>query len=419
MSIVALENSRILLIIGGGIAAYKSLELIRALRKRGAKVQAIMTDAAKQFVTPLSVAALTEQKIYDDLFSLTDETEMGHIELSRNADLIVVAPATANILAHAAHGLADDLATTALLATDKVTLFAPAMNLRMWLHPATRRNVAALRADGALFVGPDEGEMACGEFGPGRMSEPAAILSAIEAALSAPTTLDLPTGESSAALRALAGRHVVVTSGPTHEPVDPVRFIGNRSSGRQGHAIAQAALGAGARVTLIKGPVSLPDPPGIDVVGVETAAQMRAAVLKAMPADIFIAAAAVADWRPEKANPQKLKKNSQTTTTLSLVKNPDILAEIGNRRIGRPAIVVGFAAETDDLLKNARKKLLEKGCDLIIANEISTGTGIFGGAENQVTFVEAKKSRPMARMKKQEVAQRIIDRVIDLMEKSK
>ena len=419
MSIVALENSRILLIIGGGIAAYKSLELIRALRKRGAKVQAIMTDAAKQFVTPLSVAALTEQKIYDDLFSLTDETEMGHIELSRNADLIVVAPATANILAHAAHGLADDLATTALLATDKVTLFAPAMNLRMWLHPATRRNVAALRADGALFVGPDEGEMACGEFGPGRMSEPAAILSAIEAALSAPTTLDLPKGESSAALRALAGRHVVVTSGPTHEPVDPVRFIGNRSSGRQGHAIAQAALGAGARVTLIKGPVSLPDPPGIDVVGVETAAQMRAAVLKAMPADIFIAAAAVADWRPEKANPQKLKKNSQTTTTLSLVKNPDILAEIGNRRIGRPAIVVGFAAETDDLLKNARKKLLEKGCDLIIANEISTGTGIFGGAENQVTFVEAKKSRPMARMKKQEVAQRIIDRVIDLMEKSK
>ena len=419
MSIVALENSRILLIIGGGIAAYKSLELIRALRKRGAKVQAIMTDAAKQFVTPLSVAALTEQKIYDDLFSLTDETEMGHIELSRNADLIVVAPATANILAHAAHGLADDLATTALLATDKVTLFAPAMNLRMWLHPATRRNVAALRADGALFVGPDEGEMACGEFGPGRMSEPAAILSAIEAALSAPTTLDLPKGDSSAALRALAGRHVVVTSGPTHEPVDPVRFIGNRSSGRQGHAIAQAALGAGARVTLIKGPVSLPDPPGIDVVGVETAAQMRAAVLKAMPADIFIAAAAVADWRPEKANPQKLKKNSQTTTTLSLVKNPDILAEIGNRRIGRPAIVVGFAAETDDLLKNARKKLLEKGCDLIIANEISTGTGIFGGAENQVTFVEAKKSRPMARMKKQEVAQRIIDRVIDLMEKSK
>ncbi len=413
MSGKELSNAKILLIISGGVAAYKSLELIRALRTRGAAVQTIMTNGAKKFITPLSVAALSGGKVYDDLFSLTDESEMGHIELSRVADLIVVAPATANILAEAAQGLAADLATTALLATDKLTLFAPAMNLRMWLHGATQRNVATLRSDGALFVGPDDGEMACGEYGPGRMAEPTAIIAAIEDALQQATSIALP-GQA-AAPGPLSGKHVIVTSGPTHEPIDPVRYIGNRSSGLQGHAIVQAALGAGARVTLISGPVALADPKGAEVIHVETAIEMRDAVIKALPAEIFIAAAAVADWRVDSISKQKLKKNSQPAHNLSLVENPDILAEIGNSRTHRPLVVAGFAAETQNLLTNARHKLRNKGCDLIIANDVSSAENIFGAQDNRVVLITAAGEDALPRQTKRDVAKRIIDRITELM----
>ena len=309
MSSLAISASRILLIIGGGIAAYKSLELIRRLRERGAEVRVVMTAAAQQFVSPLSAASLSGAAVRDDLFSLDDEAEMGHIELSRAADLIVVAPATADLLARMAQGVANDLASTTLLATDKRVLAAPAMNVRMWLHPATRRNVAALRGDGVAFVGPDDGEMACGEFGPGRMAEPLAIVAAIERELLRPTVIPLPAG--SRPRGPLTGRHVVVTAGPTYEPIDPVRFIGNRSSGQQGFALAEAAVAAGARVTLISGPVTLPDPPGASVVRVETARQMLEAARAALPADVFMSAAAVADWRVEAVSDQKLKKGAR------------------------------------------------------------------------------------------------------------
>ncbi len=322
------SGARILLIVGGGIAAYKSLELIRRLRERGAIVRVVMTEAAKQFVTPLSAAALSGHAVRFDQFSLIDEAEMGHIELSREADLVVVAPATANLLARMAHGLANDLASTTLLATDKRVLAAPAMNVRMWLHPATRRNVAALSGDGVAFVGPEDGEMACGEFGPGRMAEPLAIVAAIESALEQPTAIPLPPGVGARRDGALAGKRVVVTSGPTYEPIDPVRFLGNRSSGLQGHAIAQAAHGAGANVTLISGPVGLSDPPGVEVVHVETAREMHAAALAALPADVFVAAAAVADWRVGAVGAHKLKKSAGGAPVLSLVENPDILADI-------------------------------------------------------------------------------------------
>ena len=413
---LSISSARILLVIGGGIAAYKSLELIRRLKDRGATVQPVMTAAAREFVTPLSVATLAGQGARLDLFSLTEEALIGHIELSRAADLVVVAPATANLLARMSGGLADDLATTLLLATDKRVLVAPAMNVRMWLHPATQRNVARLRSDGVLFVGPDEGSMACGEFGPGRMAEPAAIVNAIEAALSPSGAEPKPDPAPSQPLR---GRHVVVTSGPTYEPIDPVRFLGNRSSGRQGHAIAQAALGAGATVTLIAGPVALPDPPGVTTLHVESAIEMKAAVEGALPADAFIAAAAVADWRVDRAEEQKIKKGDDGAPSLRLVENPDILAEISRRRTLRPSVVIGFAAETENLIENARAKLKRKGCDIIVANDVGSGTSTFGGETNEVCLVSANGAESWPSMSKTEVAARIVLRLAEALAKTR
>jgi phosphopantothenoylcysteine decarboxylase/phosphopantothenate--cysteine ligase len=411
MSSTPLSRARILLIISGGIAAYKSLELIRRLKDRGARVQVVMTSAARQFVTPLSAATLSGQAVRDDLFSLTDEAAIGHIELSRAADLIVVAPASANILARMANGLADDMATTVLLATDKRVLAAPAMNVRMWLHPATRRNLERLKNDGVLIVGPDSGPMACGEFGPGRMAEPPAIVEAIEAALAAeaassPSLQGRPSDSGS-----LGGRHVIVTSGPTYEPIDPVRFLGNRSSGRQGHAIAQAAVGAGARVTLVTGPVGLSDPTGAEVVHVGSARDMREAVEAALPADAFIAAAAVADWRAENVARQKIKKNAKESPTLTLVENPDILAEVAKKTIMRPVVVIGFAAETENITANAMAKLQRKSCDLIIANSVAEGSSTFGGETNQVQVIDARGVESWPPMTKAEVANGIVRRL--------
>jgi phosphopantothenoylcysteine decarboxylase/phosphopantothenate--cysteine ligase len=413
MSETSLSAARILLIIGGGVAAYKALDLIRRLRERGASVRVIMTAAAKHFVSPLSAAALSGQKVYDDLFSLTDEAEMGHIELSREADLLVVAPATADLLARMAVGLAHDMATTALLATDKKTLVAPAMNLRMWLHPATQRNVSQLQKDGALFIGPMDGEMACGEFGPGRMAEPLEIVAAIEAALAEPTVLPLPEitrRADSARAGALAGKHVIVTSGPTHEAIDPVRYIANRSSGRQGHAIAEAARDAGARVTLVSGPVALADPSGVATIHVESARDMLAAVEKALPADIFIAAAAVADWRVADAAANKIKKGADAPS-LKLVENPDILATIAQAPSGRPRFVVGFAAETENVLDNARAKLARKKCDLVVANDVGEGTDVFGGKVNRVQLISTNDVESWPLMDKSEVAARLVTRI--------
>ncbi|MDE3177829.1 MAG: bifunctional phosphopantothenoylcysteine decarboxylase/phosphopantothenate--cysteine ligase CoaBC [Pseudomonadota bacterium] len=399
-----LVSARILLVIGGGVAAFKSLELIRRLRERGASVQAVLTPAAERFVTPLSVAALSAMPARQDLFNLTDEAEMGHIELSRSADLIVVAPATADFLAKMAQGLADDLASTALLATDKPVLVAPAMNVRMWTHPATRRNVARLIADGIAFVGPEEGEMACGEFGPGRMSEPAAIVAAVVDRLRPPA-------------RRLAGKHVLITAGPTHEPIDPVRFIGNRSSGLQGFALARAAARAGAQVTLVSGPVSLAKPDGVRLIAVETAVEMLAAVQSALPADVFIGAAAVADWRVEESGAQKLKKDGRGAPTLRLVENPDILATVANSPTARPRLVVGFAAETQQVIEHARQKLERKGCDLIVANAVGAGAGVFGGADNQVHIVTRDNILDWPKMSKDKVAQSLIEIIADRLEK--
>jgi phosphopantothenoylcysteine decarboxylase/phosphopantothenate--cysteine ligase len=410
MTAIPMSRARILLVISGGIAAYKSLELIRRLRDRGATVRVVMTAAAQQFISPLSAATLSGQPIRDELFSLTDEAAIGHIELSRAADLVVVAPASANILARMAAGLADDLATTLLLATDKRVLAAPAMNVRMWLHPSTRRNLDRLKDDGVLFVGPESGPMACGEFGPGRMAEPPAIVEAIEQALTAG-----PLGESPEAPPTdsgpLSGRHIIVTSGPTYEPIDPVRFIGNRSSGRQGHAIAQSAVGAGARVTLITGPVGLSDPVGAEVIHVGSAREMRQAVEAALPADAFIAAAAVADWRTESVARQKIKKGADESPTLRLVENPDILAEVSKKTTMRPAVVIGFAAETENVTANAKAKLRRKGCDLIIANSVAEGTSTFGGETNQVEVIDARKVETWPPMTKAEVADGIVRRL--------
>ena len=410
MTAIPLSRARILLIISGGIAAYKSLELIRRLRDLDATVRVVMTAAAQQFISPLSAATLSGQPIRDELFSLTDEAAIGHIELSRAADLVVVAPASANILARMAAGLADDLATTLLLATDKRVLAAPAMNVRMWLHPSTRRNLDRLKDDGVLFVGPESGPMACGEFGPGRMAEPPAIVEAIEQALTAG-----PLGESPEAPPTdsgpLTGRHIIVTSGPTYEPIDPVRFIGNRSSGRQGHAIAQSAVGAGARVTLITGPVGLSDPVGAEVIHVGSAREMRQAVEAALPADAFIAAAAVADWRTESVARQKIKKGADESPTLRLVENPDILAEVSKKTTMRPAVVIGFAAETENVTANAKAKLRRKGCDLIIANSVAEGTSTFGGETNQVEVIDARKAETWPPMTKAEVADGIVRRL--------
>lgn len=417
----ALSGKRILLIVGGGIAAYKSLELARLLRRAGASVRGVMTAAAHHFVTPLSLGSVTGDKVYAELFSLTDEAEMGHIQLSRDADLLVVAPATAGLIAKMAQGLVDDLATTVLLATDKRVMVAPAMNLRMWLHPATRRNVAQLERDGVLFVGPTEGSMACGEWGPGRLSEPPVILDAIADALAHPSLLPLPDGltgrpPGEGEPRLLAGRTVVVTSGPTHEPIDPVRYIANRSSGRQGHAIAAAAAAAGARVVLVSGPVALPPPPGVTLVPVETGRQMLAAVEAALPADVFVAAAAVADWRPNEARDHKIKKGEGApVSALALAENPDILHRVAYRTEGRPALVVGFAAETDDLLAHATRKFERKGCDLIVANDVGAGTGVMGGEANTVHLVTRAGVETWPTLPKTEVARRLVGRFAHLL----
>jgi phosphopantothenoylcysteine decarboxylase/phosphopantothenate--cysteine ligase len=397
----AIADKRILLIVGGGIAAYKALELVRRLREAGASTRVVLTAAGKEFVAELSFAALSGAPVHSDLFSAALEGEMGHIRLSREADLIVVAPATADMLARAANGLANDLATTLLLATDKRVLFAPAMNLRMWLHPATRRNVERLASDGALFVGPEEGDMACGEYGPGRMSEPEAILRAIETAL-APVS------------GPLRERHVIVTSGPTHEPIDPVRYIANRSSGKQGHAIAAAAAQAGARVTLVTGPVNLPDPPGVDIRRVETAREMQAAVDDALPADVFIGAAAVADWRVEAAGDKIKKKKGGAPPALALVENPDILAGVAARERGRPRLVIGFAAETENLLAHAREKLARKRVDLIVAND--AGSGVFGAGENEVHLVTPQGVESWPRLGKDEVSARLVARIATMLQ---
>jgi phosphopantothenoylcysteine decarboxylase/phosphopantothenate--cysteine ligase len=395
-----LSGKRILLVIGGGIAAYKALELIRLVQKAGGTVTPVLTRAGAQFVTPLSVGALARSKVHEALFDLTAEAEMGHIELSRATDLVVVAPATADLLARMAGGRADDLASTLLLATDKRVLAAPAMNVRMWQHPATRRNLAILRDDGVLFVGPDEGEMACGEYGPGRMADPAAIVEAILAAL----------GRGP-----LSGKHVLVTSGPTHEPIDPVRFIANRSSGAQGTALAAALRDLGARVTFVTGPATVPPPAGVDVVPVETAGQMAAAVASALPADAAVMAAAVADWRVANASGQKLKKDgSGKPPALEFAENPDILATL-SKGPNRPRLVVGFAAETTDVVAHATAKRARKGCDWIVANDVSPATGIMGGSENAVTLISEAGAEVWPRMGKEAVARKLAARIAEAL----
>lgn len=391
----------ILLIIGGGIAAYKCLELIRRARERGIAVRAVMTRAATAFITPLSVGAITGQRVHLDLFDLDEERDIGHIRLSREADLIVVAPATADLMAKMAGGHADDLATAVLLATDKPVLIAPAMNPRMWQHPATQRNLDALRADGIHVIGPGAGEMAeRGEAGPGRLAEPGEILTRIEEMLAPGPT----------ARGALTGRHILVTSGPTHEPIDPVRYIANRSSGKQGHAIAAAAAAAGARVTLVSGPTNLPAPAGVQLIRIETAAQMLAAVEAALPADCAVFAAAVADWRVASAADQKIKKDGkQRAPRLDLVENPDILRTIAHLQPGaRPPLVVGFAAETEHVVDHARKKRSRKGCDWIVANDVSPSTGIMGGDRNTVHLVTADGVDSWPELDKGEVARRLV-----------
>ena len=393
-----MDEKRILLIVGGGIAAYKALELVRLLRKAGIAVRPILTRAGAEFVTPLSLSALAEDKVYSDLFSLTDEAEMGHIELSRSADLVVVAPATADLMAKAANGLADDLASTTLLATDKPVLMAPAMNVRMWEHPATRRNLERLKADGVRFVGPDEGAMACGEFGPGRMAEPEAIFQATCAALET--------------ARPLAGRRAIVTAGPTAEPIDPVRVITNRSSGKQGYAIAGALAALGAEVVLVSGPTALPAPAGVRRVSVETAREMLTACEAALPADIAVCVAAVADWRPESCGPRKIKKGAAGPPAIALVENPDILASLSlDER--RPRLVVGFAAETDEVEANAKAKLQKKGCDWIVANDVSV-EGTMGGEENAVAIVSRGGVERWDRAPKAEVAQRLARKIAEV-----
>lgn len=383
-------SKRVLLVIGGGIAAYKSLELIRLLAKEGVKTRAILTRAGAEFVTPLSVGALTQDKVYSDLFNLTDESEMGHIELSRSADLVVVAPATADLMAKLANGHASDLASTALLATDKPVLMAPAMNVRMWLHAATQRNLARLQTDGVRFVGPDEGDMACGEYGPGRMAEPEAIKTAILALLS-----DGP----------LKGKRALVTAGPTVEAIDPVRFLSNRSSGRQGYAIAAALAELGAEVTLVSGPTNLAAPPGVKLQRVESALEMLGASEAALPLDVAVMVAAVADWRPTKEARAKIKKDQAGAPAIALQENPDILATLSKAGKKRPKLVIGFAAETNDVEDNARAKIAKKGCDWIVANDVSGD--VMGGAENQVLLIKRDGAETWPRMAKEAVARKL------------
>ncbi|MFN3277729.1 MAG: bifunctional phosphopantothenoylcysteine decarboxylase/phosphopantothenate--cysteine ligase CoaBC [Paracoccus hibiscisoli] len=393
-----MQGKRILLIVGGGIAAFKTPALIRLLRAAGASVTPVLTAAGAQFTTPMTLSVLAGEPVHDTLWDQGAEAEIGHIQLSRQADLVVVAPATADLMAKMAQGLANDLASTLLLATDKRALIAPAMNVRMWDHPATQRNLATLRGDGVLVVGPDEGDMACGEYGPGRMAEPEAILAAIRAALS-----DGP----------LAGRHVIVTSGPTHEPIDPVRYIANRSSGAQGAAIAAALRDLGARVSFVTGPASVPAPQGVDVIAVETAQQMRDAVEAALPADAAVMAAAVADWRVLNGSGQKIKKTG-ALPALQMAENPDILAWI-SRDARKPCLVVGFAAETQDVTVHATAKRARKGCDWIVANDVSPATGIMGGSHNTVTLITEDGAEDWPRMDKHAVAARLAARIAEAL----
>ncbi|MGQ3101063.1 MAG: bifunctional phosphopantothenoylcysteine decarboxylase/phosphopantothenate--cysteine ligase CoaBC [Sphingopyxis solisilvae] len=409
-----MTKPRILLIIGGGIAAYKSIELVRLLRKAGYVVRCVITRAGEQFVTPLTLAALSENKVYTNLFDLKDEVEMGHIQLSREADLVVVAPATADLLAKMAAGIADDLATTLLLATDKPVLAAPAMNVRMWLHPATQRNVATLRGDGVTVMAPDDGEMACGEFGPGRLPEPAAIKDAIDAALAAGPAITAMTGQpdfAPANHRPLYGRRILVTAGPTHEPIDPVRYIANRSSGKQGFAIAAAAAEAGAEVLLVAGPVDLPTPPGVIRIDVETAIEMGQEVQQGLPVDAAIMVAAVADWRAADTSVQKIKKDgSGAVPPLALAENPDILAGVA-KSPERPTLLIGFAAETNDVIAHAQAKLARKGCDWIVANDVSADP--MGGESNRVHIVSKDGIDSWDRLPKAAVARKLMEKIAD------
>ncbi|KAJ04049.1 bifunctional phosphopantothenoylcysteine decarboxylase/phosphopantothenate--cysteine ligase CoaBC [Sulfitobacter mediterraneus] len=393
-----LAGKHILLIIGGGIAAFKSLDLIRRLRERGAEVTPVLTRAGTEFVTPLSVSALAGKKVFQDLFDLGDEAEMGHIQLSRVADLLVVAPATADLMAKMAQGHANDLASTLLLATDTPVMIAPAMNVRMWDHPATQRNLDLLKSDGIAVVGPNEGDMACGEFGPGRMAEPLEIVAAIEAKLA-----DGP----------LKGKRALVTSGPTHEPIDPVRYIANRSSGAQGSAIGAALAALGAEVIFVTGPADVPPPEGVTVIKVETAKQMLEAVQDALPVDAGVFAAAVADWRVDGASDRKLKKSKDGLPSLSFAENPDILKTVSQMTKGRPPLMVGFAAETNDVVDHATAKRNRKGCDWIVANDVSPGTGIMGGTENAVTLITDAGAESWPRMGKDEVARKLAARIAD------
>lgn len=391
-----LTGKHILLIIGGGIAAFKSLDLIRRLREHGATVTTVLTKAGEEFVTPLSVSALAGTKVYRDLFDLMDEAEMGHIQLSRVADLVVVAPATADLMAKMAGGFANDLASTLLLATDTPVLIAPAMNVRMWEHAATQRNLRTLKQDGVCLVGPNDGDMACGEFGPGRMAEPLEIVAAIEARLA-----DGP----------LIGKRILVTSGPTHEPIDPVRYIANRSSGAQGTAIARAFSALGAHVVFVTGPADVPPPDGVEVIKVQTAQEMLQAVEDNLPADVGVFAAAVADWRVNGAGDRKLKKSKDGPPQLEFTENPDILRHVAQATKNRPQLVVGFAAETHDVIDNATAKRARKGCDWIVANDVSVASGVMGGSDNTVTLIDDTGSESWPKMTKGEVAKRLADRI--------
>ena len=426
-----MDQKRILLIVTGGIAAYKSLELVRLLKRQGIAVRAVMTQSATEFVTPLSMAVMTEDQVYGHMFDLKEEREIGHIQLSRQADLIVICPATANILAKMASGICDDLATTILLATDKPVLAVPAMNVRMWNHPATQRNLTQLRADGIHVMNPDEGAMACGEFGPGRLPEPPAVAEQICAMLGQPFNTALTAGRSPTTLpgtsplaaqpdfadinhRPLFGRRILVTAGPTHEAIDPVRYIANRSSGRQGFAIAAAAADLGAEVTLIAGPVHLQTPPGVVRVDVETALEMQAAVENALPVDAAIMVAAVADWRAERTPAQKIKKNGNAIPPLALTENPDILASLAAHK-NRPRLLIGFAAETEKIVEHAQAKLAKKGCDWIIANDVSGD--VMGGENNAFHIVTKDGVDSWNESPKDVMARKLMEKVADALAK--
>ncbi|SNR64919.1 Phosphopantothenate-cysteine ligase /Phosphopantothenoylcysteine decarboxylase [Paracoccus sediminis] len=410
-----MNGKRILLIVGGGIAAMKIPRLIRLIRAEGAAVTPVLTQAGAQFTTAMTVSVLAGEAAHEGLWDIAAEAEIGHIQLSRNADLVVVAPATADLLAKMAQGLADDLASTLLLATDKRVLVAPAMNVRMWHHPATQRNLRTLRDDGILCVGPEDGDMACGEYGTGRMSEPEAILAAIRAELAPQAPLKL-LPEAQVRPGALSGRHVIVTSGPTHEPIDPVRYIANRSSGAQGAAIAAALRDLGARVSFVTGPAEVPPPEGVEVIRVQTARQMRDAVESALPADAAVMAAAVADWRIRNSSARKLKKDGTgKPPSLEMTENPDILAWISQPDARRPRLVVGFAAETNDVVAHATDKRLRKGCDWIVANDVSEGTAIMGGTENAVTVITEEGAEDWPRMAKDAVARKLAQKIADAL----